>query len=260
MKKWLAMALVVVSAGTSWAALKTKDVEYRDGDTLLRGYLAYDGGSLKPRPGIVLVHEWKGLGDYAKERARQLGMQGFVVFAVDMYGKGVYAENHEEAAQLSGVYFKDRDLMRRRALAGLETLKKTPLVDPSRIAAVGYCFGGTTVLELARAGTDLRGVVSFHGNLATPQPAKKETLKAKVLVLHGANDAWTAGDVPAFQKEMTDANADWQMVSYGGAVHSFSVPAAGNDPSSGMAYNAAADKRSFRALLDFLREIFKSTR
>lgn len=257
MKKWLTLALVVAAAGTSWAALKTKDVEYRDGDTVLRGYLAYDGGSLKPRPGIVLVHEWKGLGDYAKERARQLGMQGYVVFAIDMYGKGVYAKDHEEAAQLSGVYFKDRELMRRRALAGLDTLKKTPLVDSTRVAAIGYCFGGTTALELARAGTDLRGVASFHGNLSTPAPAAKGALKAKVLVLQGADDAWTAGDIPAFQKEMTEAGADWQLISYGGAVHSFTVPAAGNDPSTGMAYNAAADKRSYHALLDFLREIFR---
>jgi dienelactone hydrolase len=187
------MALVILSSASAWAALKTKDVEYRDGDTVLRGYLAYDGGTLRPRPGIVLVHEWKGLGDYAKERARQLGMQGYVVFAIDMYGKGVYAKDHEEAAQMSGVYFKDRELMRRRALAGLETLKKTPLVDPARIAAIGYCFGGTTVLELARAGTDLRGVASFHGNLATPAPATAGAVKAKVLVLHGAGDAWTRG-------------------------------------------------------------------
>ncbi|MBK6880385.1 MAG: dienelactone hydrolase family protein [Elusimicrobia bacterium] len=257
MKKHLALALVLFSTVSSWAALKTKDVEYHDGDTVLRGYLAYDGGSLRARPGIVLVHEWKGLGDYAKERARQLGMQGYVVFAIDMYGKGVYAKDHEEAARLSGVYFKDRDLMRRRALAGLETLKKTPLVDPARMAAIGYCFGGTTVLELARAGTDLRGVASFHGNLATPSPAAQGGVKAKVLVLHGAGDAWTAGDIPAFQKEMTEADVDWQLISYGGAVHSFTVPTAGNNPSTGMAYNAAADKRSHRALLDFLREIFR---
>lgn len=257
MKKSLAMVLMTMAALPAFAALKTKTVEYRDGDTVLEGYLAYDGGTMRKRPGVIIVHEWKGHGEYVRERARQLGRMGYLAFAIDMYGKGVQAKDHEEAAKLSGVYLSDRALMRRRALAGLETLKKTPLLDATRLAAIGYCFGGTTVLELARAGTDLRGVASFHGNLTTPTPAEKGVLKAKVLVLQGASDGWTAEGIPAFEKEMNAAGADWQLISYGGAVHSFTVPSAGSDPATGAAYNAQADKRSFNALISFLKEIFQ---
>lgn len=249
------MIALLTLAGSASAAIRTQTVEYMDGKTALQGTLVYDDARSGKAPGILVVHEWKGLGDYAKGRADQLAKLGHVAFALDMYGKGVYAKDHEEAGRLSGVFFNDRDLMRRRALAGLEILKNDPHVDASRLAAIGYCFGGTTVLELARAGTDLKGVVSFHGNLASPNPADAATLKAKILVLQGADDAWTAGGIPGFQEEMKKAKADYQIVSCGGAVHSFTVKEAGDDPSKGMAYAAAADRRSWRALMEFFKEL-----
>lgn len=240
-----------------FAAIKTQVVEYKDGKTLLQGFLAYDDDQPGQRPGVLVVHEWKGHGDYVRRRAEQLAQEGYVAFALDMYGKGVFAKNHEEAAKLSGMFFADRNLMRGRALTGLAVLKKDAHVDPTRLAAIGYCFGGTTVLELARAGTDLKGVASFHGNLTTPQPAAPGTIKAKVVVFHGGEDAWVAPGLPDFQTEMKNAGADWQLHTYGGAVHSFTVAEAGNDPSTGMAYNANADRRSWQTLRTYLTEIFK---
>jgi dienelactone hydrolase len=183
---------------------------------------------------------------------------GYIAFALDMYGKGVYAKDHDEAGKLSGVYRSDRKLMRERAKAGLEILKRHPMTDQSRMAAIGYCFGGTTVLELARSGEDLRGVVSFHGGLSNPKPEDAKNIKGRVLVLHGANDKFISSDeVSAFQEEMRNADVDWQMIFYGGAVHSFTVPEAGNDPSKGMAYNEKADKRSWEEMKRFFNEIFK---
>jgi dienelactone hydrolase len=185
-----------------------------------------------------------------------LAQRGYTAFALDMYGKGVYAKDHEEAGKLAGAFFGDRAAMRKRALAGLAQLKAAPFVDETKIAAIGYCFGGTTVLELARAGTDLKGVASFHGNLATPTPAT-ETPKAKILVLHGADDGFVNAALPGFIEEMRKVKADWQLNQYGGAVHSFTVKEAGNDPSKGMAYDAQADARSWAALGSFLEELFR---
>ena len=182
---------------------------------------------------------------------------GFHTFALDMYGKGVRAKTPEEAAKLSGIYKGDRPLMRARAQAGLDELRKQPLVDPARIAAIGYCFGGTTVLELARSGADVAGVVSFHGGLGTPQPADAKNIKGKVLVLHGADDPHVPpAEVAAFQDEMRKAAVDWQMIYYGGAVHSFTNPGSGTDASTGVAYNEKADKRSWEAMKAFFKELF----
>jgi dienelactone hydrolase len=251
----LASLLALAAAASAHAAIKTKVVDYKDGDVVLQGYAAWEDGFKDTRPGIIVVHEWKGHGPYARKRAEQLAKLGFTAFAVDMYGKGVYAKDHEEAAKLAGVFFGDRTAMRRRALAGLEELRKLPYVDQSKLGAMGYCFGGTTVLELARAGTDLKGVVSFHGNLATPTPATEKP-KAAILVLHGADDGATNPGVPAFIEEMRKSGADWQFVQYGGAVHSFTVPEAGTDTAKGMAYNKAADKRSWEAMHSFFDEVF----
>ncbi len=251
MKKILLASLFAAAACLPANALvKTRAVEYKDGDVVLQGWAAWEDGFKDARPGILVVHEWKGHGPYARKRAEQLAKLGFTAFAVDMYGKGVYAKDHEEAGKLAGVFFGDRALMRRRALAGLEQLKKLPFVQQDKLGAIGYCFGGTTVLELARAGTDLRGVVSFHGNLSSPVPAAEKP-KASILVLHGADDANVNPGVPAFIEEMRKSGADWQFVQYGGAVHSFTVPEAGNDPSKGAAYNKDADKRSWAAMHTF---------
>jgi dienelactone hydrolase len=255
--KRIGLALMLLAAGiAAQAAVKTETVNYKDGKTALQGYLAYDDSIKGPRPAVLVVHEWKGFGDYVKMRAEQLAALGYTAFALDMYGKGVYAKNHEEAGKLSGVYRSDRQLMRSRATAGLNVLLKRPETDPKRVAAIGYCFGGTTVLELARGGADLAGVASFHGSLETPHPEQTASIKSKVLILQGAEDKFTVAGLQAFQDEMRRANADWQMNVYGGAVHSFTVKEAGDDPSKGMAYDEKADKRSWQALQDFLTEIF----
>jgi dienelactone hydrolase len=256
MKRLLALAAAVLLAAPASAKLRTKVVQYKDGDTVLEGYAVWEDGFTDKRPGILVAHEWWGHGPYARHRAEMLAKQGYTAFALDMYGKGVYAKDHVQAGQLAGVFFNDRTAMRKRALLGLEELKKLPFVDTTKLAAIGYCFGGTTVLELARAGTDLKGVASFHGNLATPTPAT-ETPKAKIAVFQGADDKMTMPALPAFIDEMNKVKADWQFTEYSGAVHSFTVPEAGNDPSTGMAYNKSADERSWKALLDFFTEIFK---
>lgn len=256
MKRWTALLAAVLFAVPASAKLRTKVVEYKDGDTVLQGYAAWDDGFKDKRPGVLVAHEWWGHGPYARRRAEMLAKQGYTAFALDMYGKGVYATDHEAAGKLAGAFFNDRIAMRKRAMAGLEELKKLPYVDTANLAAIGYCFGGTTVLELARMGADLKGVASFHGNLATPTPATQAP-KAKIIVFQGGDDAMTLPGVPAFEEEMKKSGADWQLVTYGGAVHSFTVPEAGNDNSKGMAYNKAADERSWRALLDFFSEIFK---
>lgn len=254
-KLFFVSLLTLASAFTANARIQTKAIEYKDGDVVLQGYAAWEDGFRDVRPGILVVHEWWGHGPYARRRAEQLAKLGFTAFAVDMYGKGVYAKDHEEAGKLAGAFFGDRAAMRRRALVGLEQLKKLPFVDLKQLGAIGYCFGGTTVLELARAGTDLKGVVSFHGNLATPTPAT-ETLKAAILVLHGADDGFTNPGVPGFLEEMRKVKADWQFVQYGGAVHSFTVVEAGTDTAKGMAYNKDADVRSWQAMHGFFDELF----
>jgi dienelactone hydrolase len=238
--------------------MKNEFVEYRHDDTVLEGYLAYDDQVQGTRPGVIVVHEWYGLNDYAKARTEQLANLGYIAFAIDMYGKGVRAKSMEEAAKLAGIYRSDRRLMRARAAAGLATLRQQPMADTRRIAAIGYCFGGCTALEMARSGAELSGVVSFHGNLDTPNPGDAKNIKAKVLVLHGADDPVVTPElVHAFQDEMRKAAVDWQMVVYGGAVHSFTNPASGSDPARGLAYNEKADKRSRAAMKLFFDEIFK---
>ena len=242
------------------AQVHAEPLEYRHGDAVLEGYLAYDDSIAGPRPGVLVVHEWKGLNDYAKRRAEQLAQLGYVAFAVDMYGKGVRAKDHAEAAKLSGIYRSDRQLMRGRIQAALDVLRGLERVDAQRIAAIGYCFGGTTVLELARSGADILGVVSFHGGLDTPTPAQAGQVHARILVLHGANDPWvTQEHVAGFTQEMQAAGARYTVIQYEGAVHAFTVPEAGNDPSTGMAYNKTADRRSWEAMQAFLSEVFAAS-
>ncbi len=257
MKKTLFLILGLLLASSAYAALRTETVAYKDGEAELEGFLAYDDAREGKLPGVLVFHEWKGLNEYAKKRATMLAELGYVAFAADMYGKGVRAETHEEAAKLSSLYKEDRSLMRNRAKAALDFLASQERVNPDRIAAIGYCFGGTTVHEMARAGFNLKGAVSFHGALDTPVPAKPGDIKTKVLVFHGANDEFTNPNVPAFMEEMRKSGADWQFVSFGGAVHSFTVPEAGSDPSKGMAYNEAADRRSWQMMKAFFLEVLQ---
>jgi len=240
------------------AGLHTEVIEYKHGAEAMEGYLAFEGAGEGKRPGVIVVHAWMGLDPYAKKRTEQLAKLGYVGFAIDMYGKGVKARDIEGAARLAGIYRADRGLMRSRANAGLDVLKKQSVTDAKRTAAIGYCFGGGVVLELARSGADIAGVVSFHGNLDTPAPGDARNIKGKVLVLHGADDPIVPPDqVIAFQDEMRNANVDWQMVVYGGAVHAFTDPGSGNDPSRGAAYDEKADRRSWEAMKMFFAEIFK---
>ncbi|MFA5059402.1 MAG: dienelactone hydrolase family protein [Candidatus Omnitrophota bacterium] len=249
---------IFLSASNVFAAIHTETVEYKQGDVLLEGYLAYDDALAGKRPGVLVVHEWKGIVPYTKTRAEKLASLGFVAFAADIYGKGIRPQSNEEAAQQAGIYKNDRSLMRERAKAGLNVLQNHALVDPKRVAAIGYCFGGTTVLELARSGANLKGVVSFHGGLGTPNPTDIKNFKGKILVLHGADDPFVSlMEVLAFQDEMQKGKADWQFISYGNTVHSFTNPDAGTDSSKGAAYNKLSDERSWEVMKQFFAEIFK---
>jgi dienelactone hydrolase len=257
MKKLATFALAALTAGAALAEVKTRLVEYRDGDVVLEGYLAWDDAVKGTRPGVLIVHQWMGVTDNERMRAGQLAALGYVALAADVYGKGVRPANAQEAGALAGTYKGDRTLLRARVAAGLAELKRQPLVDAPRIAAIGYCFGGTAVLELARSGADVAGVVSFHGGLDSLKPADGRNIRAKLLVLHGADDPFVpAADIAAFQQELRQAGVDWQMVYYSGAVHSFTQKEAGSDNSRGAAYNERADRRSWQAMRDFFAEIF----
>jgi len=238
------------------AALRAKVIEYKHGDVGLKGYLAFDDAIKGKRPGVLVVHCFRGLRDFVKERAEELAKLGYIAFAIDMYG--MIPKDDEEAFATAGIYKNNRPLMRSRANAGLEVLRKHELTDAKRIAAIGYCFGGGVVLELARSGADMVGVVGFHAVLNTPNPADAKNIKGKVLALHGADDPVVPTDeVLAFQDEMRKAKVDWQMMFYGGAVHGFTMPESGTDHSKRAAYNEKADKRSWEAMKSFFAEIFK---
>lgn len=257
MHKFLLLLLGLLPAALAQAAIETKTVEYRQGETRLVGYLAYPKDAKGTLPGILVVHEWMGLNDYAKHRAEQLAELGYVALAADIYGEGKVAANRDEASALAGSYKKDRPLLRARAAAGLAALKAQSGVAANKIAAIGYCFGGTTVLELARSGADIAGIVSFHGGLDTPTPQDAKNIHAKVLALHGADDPFVPPDqVAAFEQEMRTGGVDWQLIAYGGSVHGFTNPANGNDNSKGAAYNASADARSWNAMQQFFNELF----
>jgi dienelactone hydrolase len=262
MKKYLLPGILLVSTflftNNAEAKLISRTIEYKEGSQPLEGYLAYDDRFTGKRPGVLVVHEWKGLNDYAKMRANMLAGLGYVAFAADIYGKGIRPQGNEEAGKLAGKFKGDRKLLRARANAGLNVLKSNKLTNTSKLAAIGYCFGGTTVLELARSGAPVKGVVSFHGGLDTPTPGDAKNIKGAVLAHHGADDPNVPEkDVLAFQDEMRKAGVDWQFVSHSNAVHGFTNPANGTDNSKGVAYNAKADKRSWQSMVDFFKEIFK---
>jgi dienelactone hydrolase len=257
MKTILAFISCIVGFHSTLAAVKTETIEYKEGDTALEGVLIYDDSFVNKRPGILIAHQWKGLTDYEKKRGEMLAKLGYVAFAADIYGKGTRPKDVQEAAQFSTKYKNDRDLLRRRVTAAFEQLKKSRFVDSQKTAAIGYCFGGTTVLELARSGADIDGVVSFHGALGTPTPGDARNIKGKVLALHGADDPFVPpAEEQAFEEEMRNAKVDWQLVAYGNSVHSFTDWNAGNDNSKGSAYNEKADQRSWEDMKDFFNELF----
>ncbi len=250
----LLLALTMVPA-VGRATVKTELVEYRQGDTVLQGWLAYDDAVKEKRPGVLLIHDWMGVTDHQKSQVEKLAALGYVALAADVYGKGVRPANATEAAAESGRLYKNPVLLRARARAGLDFLAGRPQVDATRLAATGYCFGGSGALELARSGAPLRAVVTFHGTLDALMPGTPDDLKASVLTLHGADDPFVKQEnVKAFMDEMRAAKADWELIQYSGAVHSFTDPRAGTDNSKGAAYNATADRRSWEAMKDFLAE------
>jgi dienelactone hydrolase len=250
--------IIFIFLSHSFCQIKTRNIEYDHEGIQLEGYLAYDGLLKSKRGGVLIIHEWWGLNDFIKERANQLAELGYIVFALDMYGKGILLNTYQEASEMSGKFYSDRQLMRERAAAGLQILKQQNNVDTTRLIVMGYCFGGAVALELARSGANLVGAVSFHGGLNTPNPEDAKNIKGSILVLHGADDPNVpAEEVAAFQDEMRQANVDWQMVFYGNAVHSFTNPKSGFDTSSGVAYNYNADTRSWEVVKSFLRELLR---
>jgi dienelactone hydrolase len=253
----IATAVVLILTAFTRAELKTELVDYKDGDTTLQGYLAYDDKIDGKKPGILIVHEWWGLNDYPKSRAEQLAKMGYVAFALDMYGKGVSAGTPQEAGKLAGAVKGNPELLKRRANLGLAQLKANTRVDGSKIAMIGYCFGGSVSLEMARSGADLAGVVSFHGDLSTQSPAKQGMVKARILACHGADDPFVKPEaVMAFWQEMKAANANFQINIYSGAVHAFTNPNADKHNIEGIKYNEQADRRSWEAMKAFFDEIF----
>jgi dienelactone hydrolase len=234
----------------------TESLEYQDGDTLLEGYLAYEPSD-QPRPLVLVSHDWVGCGQNAKEAAERMASMGFVGFALDMYGKGIMGEegNAEVNAALMNPFAEDRALLRQRILAALTVGRQLDQVDSSKVAAMGFCFGGMCVLELARSGADVQGVISVHGILA-PGAVANEAISAKVLCLHGHDDPMAPPDqVLAFETEMTEAGADWQLHAYGGTLHAFTNPKA-NDPDFGVQYKEIASRRAYQSLSNFLDELF----
>ncbi len=254
----LAIGLWAVGGGVSVSAAVHKEaVRYQHGDVELQGYLAYDDAAAGKRPGVLVIHEWWGLNDYTKSRVDQLAGLGYVAFALDMYGKGYTTADPEDAKRCSGEFYGDPMLWRQRAKAGLDVLMNQDRVDPSRVAVIGYCFGGTTALQLAYSGADLKGAVSFHGSLPLPGPADTPRIKAKILVCHGANDTMIPAErIGAFQQAMREAGLDWQFISYSNAVHSFTNPRAGGFGVQGVDYNPEADRRSWQHMRQFFDEIF----
>ena len=244
-------------AGAASAKLQTQTVEYKDGDTALEGYLAYDDSFSGKRPGILVVHEWTGLGKFAKSKAEALAKLGYVAFAADIYGKGIRPEKVEDCMATSSIYYKNRSLFRERVNAGLSQLQQNTTVDQDKLGAIGYCFGGAAVLELGRSGAPVKGLVTFHGGLDNPTPADAKNIKAKVLINQGGADGFTLPSLPAFEKEMTDAGVDYKVITYPGAQHSFTNPDA-KGQLKGALYNKSADEKSWKAMKEFFGKLFNS--
>lgn len=234
--------------------MQTQTVEYNDDDALLEGYLAHDGSGEK-KPAVLISHAWAGRSEFECNKAEALAELGYVGFALDNYGKGILGQTMEENTALMTPFIEDRGKLRQRLLAGLDAVRSLEMVDTNRIAAIGFCFGGLSVLDLARSGADVKGVVSFHGLFNAPENLPSGEIKAKVLALHGHEDPMVPPDsVLGLEKEMTAAGVDWQIHVYGHAAHAFTHPEA-NMPENGLMYNADADRRSWTSMKNFLEEV-----
>ncbi|KPK51777.1 MAG: dienelactone hydrolase [Thiotrichales bacterium SG8_50] len=255
------LAVLSLISVNSHAAVVGEEVQYKVGDATFKGYLAYDNSSSARRPGVLVVHEWWGHNDYARERARMLAKLGYTALALDMYGGGKQASHPKEAGAFSGAVKSNMPAARERFEAARKVLSDHKFTDPARIAAIGYCFGGGIVLEMARMGVDLKGVVSFHGSLGTASPAKKGEVKARVLVLNGEADPFVKPEqITAFKKEMAGAGVDYRFVNYPNAKHAFTNPAAteaGKKFGIPLEYNKKADKKSWKEMKKFLKSALK---
>lgn len=233
----------------------TEKIAYQDGSTQLEGYLAYDNEKSGKKPAIIICHDWSGCNEFAQEKAQQLAKLGYVGFALDIYGKKIGTTN-EEKTQLMQPFIADRALLRRRLLAAYNTVTNLTMVDKRYIAGIGFCFGGLCVLDLARSGVSLRGVVSFHGFFDAPKNLSHETIQAKILAFHGYNDPMVSKQqMDEFANEMTAAKVDWQIHIFGNTMHAFMNPEA-NDPQLGTVYNPVAAQRAWQITKDFFNEIF----
>ncbi len=246
------------SAQTADPELETKALVYKIGNDSFEGYLARPAHPASDKvPGVLVVHDWTGNGAFARARADQLAKLGYVAFALDMYGQGNRAKNPEEAGKLAGPFYQDFSLFRQRGLPALEELARQPGVDPKRLGAIGFCFGGSTVLELARAGADLKGVVTFHGGLKTPNGADSKNIKGQLLILHGAIDPLVPpADVAATMTDLNAASVPYKFIAYPRAVHGFTNPEAGSDITKSVAYDPAAAEDAYAQMRRFFGEIF----
>lgn len=237
-------------------AIITNTVGYVDGDVMLEAFFAFDDAIEGQRPAVLISHAWGGRDDFVAGKAKKLAEMGYVGFALDVYGKGVLGTSVDENAKLMQPFMDDRLMLRKRMLAAYQAVKLLPWVDDGKMAAIGFCFGGLCVLDLARSGVDILGIVSFHGLLGAPQGLPPNKIKAKVLVLHGHDDPMVSGEqVTALMKELTDAGADWQVHEYGNTMHAFTNPKA-HDVNFGTVYSEVADHRSWLSMTNFLDETF----
>jgi dienelactone hydrolase len=236
--------------------MREQNIEYRDSEALLEGFLCYDESFPGPRPAVLICHSSAGRDDFVERKARRLAWQGYACFALDNYGKGKRGSNPAESSALMAPFMKDRRMLLKRLQAGLQAATALPIIDARRVAVMGFCFGGLCALDLARANADIRGAVSFHG-LLKPSGFTEPKVRARVLMMHGYDDPLAPPeDVLAIAKEFTDAGTDWQLHAYGHTVHAFTNPAAQNR-AGGLQYDEAADRRSWHALEEFLAEVLK---
>jgi len=237
-------------------SIQTRTIDYQDGDTILEGLLAWDDARDQPAPGVMVCHAWAGRSEFEDEKAIELAKLGYTGFALNLYGKGVLGSGPDENAALMTPFLDDRPMLQKRLQLSLEAMQSQPEVDEAKIAAIGFCFGGLCVLDIARTGATLAGIVSFHGLFGAPGNTSGNKVKAKILALHGWDDPMATPDaVVALSEELSAMDADWQLHGYGNTLHAFTNPEA-NDPAMGTVYNGTADRRSWKAMRNFLAELF----
>jgi dienelactone hydrolase len=249
------MAAIALTAGATPAAVVTKQIDYEYDGTKLKGFLAYDDANKDKRPGVLVVHEWWGLDQYARDRCKQLAELGYVAFAGDMYGEGKSVDHPDDARKMATAVRENVKVWRGRAAAALKVLAEQPNVDPSKLAAIGYCFGGSTCLELAYSGADLKAVATFHAGLPTPTPEEAKAIKARLYIANGADDTFIPEKaINAFKEALDKAGVKYKFDNFPGAVHSFTVPHADKVGLKGMKYDKAADEKSWKEMLALFKE------